>query len=482
MPDIKNTNKFTLGAPSSFVSPFSDRPPTSFYSSIVIPRSGNDGGCTPCAIKSLHRKELQEFIEQIGSYGRDTTILSPLPPTKISETLPDDPNLGLDPFSLLDHDNEIFNAEVDPVTGDTYITGTFTEINGVPRSRIAKIRVDGTLDPDFDPGAGFDSATICRIHLSLDRQSVYVCGTNWGFGPADPIDVYGEMKYRGGPTGLIHKLSAITADPVPGFTPITGVPQAHEYFETKDGFVFILGWNNLYKFNATTGLSSATIGGGTNLHFLLQHPSGDYFFILTRATPCNSLGAFNGFPSGVKKLNASGVVDNTWGGVGTGGSCHAGAISPDGTKIAFGCAEGPSWNCDTNFSWNSGGNFRHRQVGFVDVTTGNQVATWVSQGNTLNSSIPVPVWVDNDGVITIINRDASQLWNGVARKPGTIYRIKPDGNLDATFDCTDHDGTELYSVKYNNGNNRYIVVGNFTTFKGKARNGIVFLTKEGKVI
>lgn len=41
--------------------------------------------------------------------------------------------------------------------GKIVVAGTFTQMNGVAKARIARVNADGTLDPTFDPGTGFDS-------------------------------------------------------------------------------------------------------------------------------------------------------------------------------------------------------------------------------------------------------------------------------------------------------------------------------------
>src|SRR5207249_3658413 len=38
--------------------------------------------------------------------------------------------------------------------GKIVIGGTFTEVNGVPRRRLARFKPDGTLDSTFDPASG----------------------------------------------------------------------------------------------------------------------------------------------------------------------------------------------------------------------------------------------------------------------------------------------------------------------------------------
>ena len=40
--------------------------------------------------------------------------------------------------------------------GRIVIGGSFTAFNGIARNRIARLNSDGTLDPRYDPGAGFN--------------------------------------------------------------------------------------------------------------------------------------------------------------------------------------------------------------------------------------------------------------------------------------------------------------------------------------
>lgn len=47
--------------------------------------------------------------------------------------------------------------------GRAVIVGTFTTVDGVARSHIARINTDGTLDLTFDPGAGFNSSLLDDI-------------------------------------------------------------------------------------------------------------------------------------------------------------------------------------------------------------------------------------------------------------------------------------------------------------------------------
>ena len=55
--------------------------------------------------------------------------------------------------------------------GGWYIGGTFTQVGGVPRSNLAHILANGTVDPSFDPGAdAFVSA------IAVSANAVYAGG------------------------------------------------------------------------------------------------------------------------------------------------------------------------------------------------------------------------------------------------------------------------------------------------------------------
>ena len=84
--DIKN---FKKNFPSTFISPFSDKPPIALYSSITI-KGTNDDDCLPCSLTSLNSKKLLRFIIQLAeekiilpqnsiSTSSETPVIPPLP-------------------------------------------------------------------------------------------------------------------------------------------------------------------------------------------------------------------------------------------------------------------------------------------------------------------------------------------------------------------------------------------------------------------
>lgn len=68
-------------------------------------------------------------------------------------------------------------SAVDPATGDVYVLGDFTKVQGYTRNRIARLNSDGSLDLGFDVGAGFGSASDFSMYFDSTQQKLYVYGS-----------------------------------------------------------------------------------------------------------------------------------------------------------------------------------------------------------------------------------------------------------------------------------------------------------------
>lgn len=77
MPDASKDSEFFLEPNSSYASPFSDRPPLVFYSSITIPRSKPAWLCLKCGISDMTREELADFLLAIAVTDEQTQFRSP---------------------------------------------------------------------------------------------------------------------------------------------------------------------------------------------------------------------------------------------------------------------------------------------------------------------------------------------------------------------------------------------------------------------
>lgn len=62
--------------------------------------------------------------------------------------------------------------------GKIYIGGDFTQYDGVPRTRVARLFPDGTLDADFDPGVG-PNASVFSVQPLPELGGVLIGGEFW---------------------------------------------------------------------------------------------------------------------------------------------------------------------------------------------------------------------------------------------------------------------------------------------------------------
>lgn len=81
------------------------------------------------------------------------------------------PDGSLDPlfFTATNGPNgTVYSLVVSP-NGDIYLGGSFTSVSGQSRRGVARLKSDGTVDPAFDPGAGFNN-TVYALALQPDGK------------------------------------------------------------------------------------------------------------------------------------------------------------------------------------------------------------------------------------------------------------------------------------------------------------------------
>jgi hypothetical protein len=66
MPRATSVTLFNGTTPNAFVSPFSDRLPMSFYSSITVPNMPTQA-CLPCAMTGYSTSTVNQFIQDLAS-------------------------------------------------------------------------------------------------------------------------------------------------------------------------------------------------------------------------------------------------------------------------------------------------------------------------------------------------------------------------------------------------------------------------------
>ena len=88
MPNAKDLQIFSTASPNAFVSPFSDKPPLSFYSSLAILRTKSATSCVPCALTDLRQQSLDEFLMEISVPSVQVNLGAGIEPTKTVPELP----------------------------------------------------------------------------------------------------------------------------------------------------------------------------------------------------------------------------------------------------------------------------------------------------------------------------------------------------------------------------------------------------------
>lgn len=234
------------------------------------------------------------------------------------------------------------------VAGKVVIAGDFTEVNGVPRNRIARLNADGSVDLAFDPGLGADG-TVWSIGVDKNTSAIRLNAGQSGNGPAEyrtnvdtratsgtisitffPACVPDSIKvYYGGvaifDSGLVNEFSNIY-DPFFGCSP----------FDYSGPLSYVIPYGP---------------GPSTFVEFVVNEGSGDPGTVWAfDATVENSVvgerlvigGEFetvNGFPRArVARLNANGTLDQNFDpGGGPNDIVYSVAVQPD-MKVLIGGA------------------------------------------------------------------------------------------------------------------------------------------------
>lgn len=100
--------------------------------------------------------------------------------------------------------NGTVRAMLAGTNGSVIIAGDFTEVNGVPRGRLARLLENGTLDTTFAPGAGADGA----IHCIVATNAGYYIGGDF-------------LNFDGQARGRIARITS-TGELNPDFVPGAG--------------------------------------------------------------------------------------------------------------------------------------------------------------------------------------------------------------------------------------------------------------------
>ena len=338
------------------------------------------------------------------------------------------------------------------VQGDSKILigGDFTSYNNTGRSRIARLNADGTLDTNFDPGAG--ASSIVRSVVVQGDGKVLIGGF--------------FTQYNGTGSNYIARLNA-DGSPDTGFDPGTGANgTVYSIAVQGDGKVLIggsftqyngTGRNYIARLNANgsldTGFNPGTGASGVVWSVVVQ---GDGKILIG-----GSFTQYNGTGRNyIARLNANGSLDTDFN-PGTGannGTVYSIAVQGDGKVLIGG-----------GFStYNNTGRFR--------------IARLKTDG-TLDPDFNLNTGTDDNILSVAVQADGKILIGGFFTKYNNvgrnfIARLNINGSLDTGFDPgTGAGGTGSNAVRsvVVQGNGKILIGGTFTAYNGTGRNRIARL-------
>ncbi len=339
--------------------------------------------------------------------------------------------------------------------GRVLLGGEFTHFDLTPRGRIARLNSDGSLDTSFDPGSGA-SDFVAALALQPDGR-VLVGGLFTSFN--------GATRRR---TARLHPDGSLDASYLPAAgansTVFALAPQ-------PDGKLFVGGDFTLYgsvarnriarlnsdgSLDASFDPGSGATGGfvtATTVHALLLRADG-------RLVVGGDFRTFGDMTrGGVARIEASGALDSAFNpGAGASGKVHAVAVQPDG-KILI------------------GGDF----LAFNDVVR-RRIARLNADGSLDASFDPGvgasgvvrTVAVASDGKVLI--GGSFTLFDGVQRR--RVTRLNADGSLDASFDPGSGADGPVYALAVLS-DGRVLIGGDFSQFDTVLRANIALLNVDG---
>lgn len=386
------------------------------------------------------------------------------------------------------------------------MAGDFTLYNGSPRSRIVRLHTDGSSDASFDPGSGANdwihtarldangriiiggvfsfkayNGTACKsivrlnVDGSIDPNFNPGMGVNGGGVQCISMQADGKIIIGGSFTGYNGRsrvqIARVDADGSldDSFNPGTGAVTGWVYAtELQSNGKILVGGNfdqyngierrRIVRLNADGSLDPSFdpgSGADASVRFIYVRPDGKILIS----------GAFASYNGSVRnricQLNNDGSLDVAFDpGTGANGLIDCFAVQPDG-KIVIG-----GWF--TSFNGTSiNGIARLNADGSLDAT--------FNPGTGANQ----PIWslaLQPNGKILIGGEFTT--FNGTARN--RIARLNADGSLDTTFNPGSGSNYIVTSITVRP-DSKILMGGYFTIYNGSARSGIALLNTDGSV-
>ena len=344
-------------------------------------------------------------------------------------------------FELAEGANNTVRAIAVQPDGRILCGGSFTTMNGVNRSRIARLNDDGTLDTGFDPGGGAD-ADVSDLALQPDGKVIIVGkftdidGTTLNRVARLNSDGSIDSSFNPG-SGANYDINRVVLQPN-GQIIIAG------YFSSYNGVSRI----NIARLNSDGSLDTTfDAGSSTNQPILAVGLQQDGKVVI--GGPFTQVAGAN--QNHISRLNANGSRDTGFAaGNGTNGTVSDIVLQPD-QKILIGGSfttfDGAS--CKDLARLNTAGN---RDTGFNAPTSTNGSVTSIS-----------------------VQPDAKIVIGGSFTAPRcNLGRLLSDGTTDSTYTNNTYVAGSVYTHELQP-DGEIVVGGSFTTLNNSTRNRIARL-------
>lgn len=349
-----------------------------------------------------------------------------------------------DSFNAAVNPNSSINEVAVQADGRIVIAGNFTQVNGTPRARIARLDSNGALDPTFGVGTGFNTGP---SSLMIQSDGRMILGGLFS-------------TYNGIVANRLVRLNADgTHDPT--FNVGTGTNSIVDGIaEQSDGKIIIVGGFTMINGTARDRIARLNPNGSLDAGFT---PSPLFSSAIDLAIqPDGKIVIGGGFPQQVKRLNPDGSDDPTFnaGSGGSGGVVVKTRVLADGklllagTFTAFGGSD-------------QSGIVRLNPDGSIDPA---MAADLLTQGNVNAIATQPDEKILIGGDFTFVN--------GVARS--RIARLNADGTLDASFDPGTGANASVNSIAIQS-DGKILAAGNFGQFNGSERWFLARLNPDGNL-
>ncbi len=403
------------------------------------PVSGADNTVLAIGVGSNNRPVLGGFFTQVDASARRGVARLAAAGT-LDTTF--DPGVGTATSAIV-------TAEMIDNFGRLVVAGDFTQVNGVPRSRLARVNPDGSVDPSFNPGLGPNRDVFSIV---LDNAGRILIGGNF-------------LQYNGTARAFIARLrNDGTLDPA--FNPGTG-PSGPVRTLLIDPTDRILIGGEFTSFNGTPRGRIARLGADGALDGTFVTNGGPDGPVNTCALDSSGRvlvgGDFSRVDSvnrnGIARLLATGAIDTTFD-AGDAVRTSIRSILVDGVgRIVV----GGSFSSGVNFSLNNLARLN---------PDGSNDATFNTVGGGPNARVNRLAF-DNQGRIVI--GGIFTLVSGLSRSG--IARVYPDGTVDPTFGIGIGVEGEVFDLA-EDGLGRLVFCGQFTGVQATGRGGAARLLSE----